>query len=180
MDLCSVNTTRQRIFSSINWNSTCLLHPWPRLSIETFWCLHPSEMQKKKRLIVEAPNVLESITLHRHHDWTNKFNAILSCTHKSFVRKISPTFFDAAVLRPCQNSIIDRASFSMLQTDTLQFTQIAQTIDKLVFHLAEAKKEIFNWKSSERKKTISIFHLVDRRDEKLVKPTREKFWMENL
>jgi hypothetical protein len=36
----------------------------------------------------------------------------------------------------CQNSIIDQDSFSMLQTDTLQFTQIAQTIDKLVFHLA--------------------------------------------
>jgi hypothetical protein len=40
----------------------------------------------------------------------------------------------------CQNSIIDQDSFSMLQTDTLRFTQIAQTIDKLVFHLAGEKE----------------------------------------
>lgn len=70
---------------------------------------------------------------------TNNFNAILSCTHKSSVRRNLSQFFDAALLRPCQNSIIDQDSFGMLQTNTLQFTQIAQTIDKLVFHLAGVK-----------------------------------------
>lgn len=70
----------------------------------------------------------------------------------------------------CQNSIIDLDSFSMLQTDTLQFTQIAQTIDKLVFHLAGEKKLIqlrkkhkIQFKRSERGKNMifcRFFHPV--------------------
>lgn len=81
--------------------------------------------------------------------WSNNFNAILSCT------KLRPERSAVSFLMlPCQNSIIDQDSFSMLQTDTLQFTQIAQTIDKLVFHLARTKKSLFSsgkWKIFNRK-----------------------------
>lgn len=123
--------SRWRILSSLNWTSLHLLHRYIAKTFNKHW------KYRKSRLIVEEANVLEPIMLYRHHYWANNFNAILSCTHKSSVRKI---FFSLLLaLRPCQNSIIEQDSFSMLQTDTLQFTQIAQTIDKLVFHLARAR-----------------------------------------
>lgn len=62
---------------------------------------HCSSKMLRIRLTVEAPNVPESIMLYRHYDWTNNFNAILSCTHKSSVRKKSLhlfLFFDVSVL----------------------------------------------------------------------------------
>lgn len=65
----------------------------------------------------------------------------------------------------------------MLQTDTLQFTQIAQTIDKLVFHLVKARVcSVSNDENLISKlwgaKNNNFFYLTDR--EKCAEFTREK------